>query len=71
MSRRDNRTPEQQEMDEMRERVTAKQARLDETLTRREVIESIEWVMHEYSCNGDHDSDLIYGAFKKLAEALS
>lgn len=47
------------------------EARLDAPLTRREVLEAIESVAHEYGCNGNHDSDLICDAFRKLAEALS
>lgn len=44
--------------------------RLDEPLTRREVLDAIETVASEYACNGDHDSMLIADAFRKLAEAL-
>lgn len=71
MSKKDTRTPEEQELDERIERANAAEARLDETLTRREVLEAIEYVAHGYGCNGDHDSDLICNAFCKLAEALS
>lgn len=52
-------------------RAADEQARLDETLTRREVIEALESVANEYGCNGNHDSDLIADAFRKLAGALS
>lgn len=44
--------------------------RLDEPLKRRDVLEAIESVASEYTCNGDHDSTLVADAFRKLAEAL-
>lgn len=44
--------------------------RLDEPLTRRDMLEAIESVASEYACNGDHDSMLVADAFRKLAEAL-
>ncbi len=51
-------------------RVQEAEERLDEPLTRREVLEAIESVANDYGCNGDHDSMLIADAFRKLAEAL-
>jgi hypothetical protein len=53
------------------ERVQAEQARLDETLTRREVVQAINRVASDYGGNGTHESDLIADAFRALARALS
>lgn len=71
MSRRDTRTPEQQDLDERCARIAAEQERLDENLTRREVIEAIEIVVMDYAGTGTHESDLIADAFRGLAKALS
>ncbi len=46
------------------------QDRLDETLTRREVIEALESVARSYT-NGAPEAQRIADAFKELAEALS
>lgn len=54
-----------------REHAEARAARLNDTLTRREMVDAIESVAHEYGRVGDHDSDLIANAFQKLAEALT
>ncbi len=51
-------------------RVQEVEDRLDEPLKRREVLEAIESVASEYTCNGDHDSMLVADVFRKLAEAL-
>ena len=56
---------------ERERRAAEEEARLDEPLSRREVLDAIESVAHGYGCNSDHDSDLICNAFRKLAEAIS
>lgn len=71
MSRRDTRTPEEIELDDRIARAQEIEARLDETLTRREVIDAIDTVAGEYGCGGTHESELIADAFRKLAKALS
>jgi hypothetical protein len=71
MSKRDTRTPEQRELDERLAQIERDQARLDETLTRREVIDAIDQVASDYGGNGTHESDLICDAFRKLSRALS
>lgn len=71
MSKRDIRTPEQRELDEHLVRIEREQERLDETLTRREVIDAIDQVASDYGGNGNHDLDLIADAFRKLSKALS
>lgn len=71
MSKRATRTPEQRELDERIESANERELRLDETLTRREVVEAIEALANEYGCDGNHDSDLISIVFLKLAKALS
>jgi hypothetical protein len=71
MRKRDTRTPEQQELDERLAQIERDQARLDETLTRREVIDAIDFVASEYSGNGVQAHDMIADAFRKLAKALS
>ena len=52
-------------------RAAEAEARLDEPLTRRDVLDALDEVANEYGCNGDHDSDLIADAFRKLKDALS
>jgi len=54
-----------------RRKAESEQARLDEPLTRREVIGAIETVAWGYACNGDHDSDLVANAFRALKDVLS
>lgn len=69
--KRDTRTPEQREADMMREHEERQEARLNETLTRREVIEAIESVANDYAQRRDHESDVICNAFQSLADALA
>ena len=47
------------------------EARLDNPISRREVIEAIDFVVSEYSGNGVQTHDMIADAFRKLAKALS
>jgi hypothetical protein len=49
-------------------RVAEAEARLDEPLTRREVLEALENVAIEHDCSGDHN---FADAFRKLAQVLS
>lgn len=71
MSRRDTRTPEERELDERIERAADIEARLDAPLTRRELIDALNEVASEYGAVGDHDSGLIYDAFRNFARHLS
>lgn len=59
------------EIAERQRRVDQEQARLDETLTRREVLEALENVVNEFGGAGFPENDAIATAFRKLAEALS
>lgn len=70
MTKRDTRTPEQRELDQRLAEITAEQERLDETLTRREVVEAINDVVRNHT-NGPPESQRIADAFKALAKALS
>ena len=45
--------------------------RIDHVLTRRDVLAALETVASEYACSGNHDSDLIADAFRKLKQALT
>jgi len=53
-----------------REHYEQREARLNETLTRRDVIEAIELVASDYAQGRNHDADLICNAFQRLADAL-
>lgn len=68
MSRKDTRTPEQQELDERERYAQEHEARLDETLTRREVLEALDYVRDQYSPHHDsHMRDFL----QRLTNALS
>lgn len=70
---RDAASAEKARLDDIAERqrrADEAEARLDETLTRREVIEAIESVANDYGCNGTQESDTICEAFRRLAVAL-
>lgn len=75
MSKRDTRTPEEREREEMWERIErdalAEKERLDAPLTRVEVIDALENVANRYAATNDHDSMIVCNAFRRLAEALS
>lgn len=62
---------EQQRLNDRARIAVEAEARLDQPMTRRELMTAIESVAHEYGMQGDHDSDLICNAFRKLGEALS
>ena len=49
MSKKDIRTPEERELELRIEYANAREARLDETLTRREVLEAVVLVKNQYS----------------------
>lgn len=68
MTRKDLRTPEQQELDERIERAERREAHLNETLTRREVLDALESVASDY--NGQHGHDT-RDFLRRLAKALS
>jgi len=68
MSKKDTRTPEQQDFDERVRRAAAYEERLDETLTRREVIDALEYVAEDYSGqHGSNTRDLL----ARITKALS
>lgn len=66
MSKRDTRTPEQQDEDDRIRRAEQRQERLDETLTRREVLDALESAAVYFP-----ERDPIAFVLRKLAEALS
>ena len=71
---RDMAAQERAEREDARDRarqLAEEEARLDEPLTRREVIDAVETVAFGYECSGSPQSDMIAAAFRKLAEALS
>jgi hypothetical protein len=52
-------------------RANEAEERLDEPLTRREVVEAIESVANEYAGSGFPEQEIICDAFAKLAAILS
>lgn len=61
----------QDDLAEQRRRAEEAEARLDEPLTRREVLAAIEQVAADYGCNGTPESAAIADAFRALGKALS
>jgi cell division protein YceG involved in septum cleavage len=62
---------EREEAADRQRRIDQGQARLDESVTRREILEALESVASEYGCRGFPENEAIADAFRKLAEALS
>lgn len=52
-------------------RAMEEEAHQDAPISRRDVLDALETAASEYGCAGNHDSDLIADAFRKLAKALS
>jgi hypothetical protein len=53
-----------------RRREREREERLDEPLRRRDVLDAIETIAHEYDMSGTDAASLIAAAFRRLAEAL-
>jgi hypothetical protein len=71
MSNRNQPTLEQRDNDDALERALARESRMDEPLTRLEVVDAIENVAREYGAHGNPEAGLIRDAFRRLAVELA
>lgn len=51
-------------------RAAEAEARLDESLTRREILDAVEVIVSDYDASGTDAGTLLADAFRRLAEAL-
>ena len=70
MSKRDSGTVEDREREYYGRLAEEAEARANEPVTRRELVEAIDNVGSHYALSGTHDHDLISNAFERLAQVL-